>query len=390
MQCIKRLVRSESGVISVVAALSMVAILAMGALALDMGRIYLKRGALQTAADAGALAGANSLLAEGRDLDALRTIVKNYAWRNMVDDDRPASALTDGDILFLRDGAPDDVHPNQVEVKISLLEERGNPLKLGFAPILGIPSFDLTVTARAGLVGVCTSKCVKPFVVPTRFTWDDQAAPGTKFYMNGEMDVDSPGEVASVNVIGYDQNDVGTQFIIKPGDPVLAIVPGQYNLVDLPPVNKGTPVTGASAVNENIIGCAGSNSYAEVAPGDELQLEPGNSKGPVSSGCGDLIDSDPGAYWSDATEAVEGSSHGDPMDSPRVVIIAFYDPRQPPVSGRNSIIVHQLGAFFLEGVDPRGNVYARFINTVAVDPTGVGDPGCLLRISRVLLDSSRR
>jgi len=390
MQCIKRLVRSESGVISVVAALAMVAILAMGALALDMGRIYLKRSSLQTAADAGALAGANSLLGEGRDLAALRTIVRNYAVRNMVDSDRPGVALTDGDILFLRDGVPDDVHPNQVEVKISLLEERSNPLKLGFAPIIGIPSFDLTVTARAGLVGVCTSKCVKPFVVPTRFTWNDQAAPGTKFYMNGEMDVESPEEVASVEIIGYDQNDVGAQFVIKPGDPVLAIVPGQYNLVDLPPVNKGTPVTGASAVNENILGCTGSNSYAEVAPGDELQLEPGNSKGPVSSGCSDLIDSDPGAYWSEATEAVEGSSHSDPMDSPRVVIIAFYDPHQPPVSGRNSIIVYQLGAFFLENVDPHGNVYARFINTVAVDPSGTGDPSCLLRISRVQLDSSRQ
>ena len=386
---VRRLVRSESGIISVMAALSMVAILAMAALAIDMGRIYMKRSALQTAADTGALAGANSILAQGNDLDAIRTIIKNYAYGNLVADDVPTSALTDGDIVFLKDGVPDQSHPNQVEVTISLLEARDNPLQLGFGPAVGVPSVDMRVVARAGIVSACTSKCIKPFVVPTRFTWDDEAAPGTKFYNNGELDVDSLEEIDSVVVSGYNQDDVGTQFIIKPGDPVLAIVPGQYNLVDLPPMNKGTPVTGASAVYENIIGCTGSNSYATVAPGDELQLEPGNSKGPVSTGAAELINSDPGAYWSEATEAVEGSAHSDPMDSPRVVIIAFYDPRQPPVSGRNSIIVYQLGAFFIESVDNKGNVSARFINAVAVDPAGSGEDGCLLRMSRVQLDSSR-
>lgn len=386
---VRRFVRNENGVISVMAAFAMVAIMAMAALAIDMGRIYMKRSALQTAADTGALAGANSILAQGNDLDAIRAIVKNYAYKNLADEDVPARALSDSDIVFMKDGVPDQIHPNQVEVTISLLDARDNSLQLGFGPAVGIPSMDLQVVARAGIVGACTSKCVKPFVVPTRFTWDDAAAPGTKYYNNGELDVDSPEEMGTLVIIGYNQDDVGTQFVIKPGDPVLSIVPGQYNLVDLPPVNKGAPVTGASAVYENIIGCTGSNSYAVVAPGDELQLEPGNSKGPVSTGATELINSDPGAYWSDGTNAVEGSSHSDPMDSPRVVIIAFYDPRYPPVSGRNSIIVYQLGAFFIEDVDPKGNVYARFINAVAVDPSQAGDDGCLLRMSRVQLDSSR-
>lgn len=330
------------------------------------------------------------MMAEGYDFDQLRAIVTKYAGRNLSEADNALVAVTDADIVFMRDGVPTEIEPTQVEVTVRLTEERGNPLTLFFGKIIGVPTVDLSATARAGIVGMCSSKCIKPFVVPTKFEWDDLAAPGTKYYNNGELDVESVQELASVTVLGYNQDDIGTQIIIKPGDPQLAIVPGQYNLVDLPPVNKGVPVTGASAVQENIEGCTGSNSLFPVEAGDELQLEPGNSKGPVASGVKYVIDMDPYAYWDSATQSVEGSSYADPLDSPRVAIMAFYDPKQPPVSGRNSIIVYELGAFFLESVDGKGNVSARFMNTTAVDPADGGDPDCMLRISRVMLDSTRQ
>jgi len=384
------LLNDEHGIASLLVGLSMVALMGMTALAVDLGQVYLKRGALQTAADAGALAGATSLLAEGEDFTQLRTIVTKYATRNMVAADIPTTALTDTDIVFMKDGVATQIEPNQVEVTITLSLERGNPLMLHFGNIIGVPSIDVRVVSRAGIVGICSSKCVKPFVVPTKFDWDDQAAPGTKYYDNGKMDVESVTELNSVNILGYDQDDVGTQIVIKPGDPSATIVPGQYNLVDLPPVNKGTPTTGADAVRDNIAGCTGSNSEFAVGPGDELQLEPGNSAGPVKQGTGNLISQDPYAYWDESTKSIEGSEHSDPLDSPRVAIMAFYDPRTPPISGRNSITVYELGAFFIEGVDSNGNVSARFMNTVAVDPLSSDDSDCLLRMSRVMLDSSRQ
>lgn len=380
--------RDEHGLASVVVALSMTVIMGMVALAVDLGHIHLKRARLQTAADTAALAGANSLLAYGRDFTGLRAVIRAYAARNMDEADQVAVAIQDADIVFLGNGAPDPDDPDQVEVTITLSRERENPLALHFGGVIGVPVVDLSVTARAGLVPVCGSKCVKPFVVPTKFEWDDYADPGTKGYGNGELDVESPGELASVNVFGYDQGDVGTQIIIKPGDPQLAIAPGQYNLVDLPPVNKGDPVTGADAVRENIAGCTGSNDTL-VEPGDELLLEPGNSAGPVKQGVNDLLGEDPYAYWDSSRNAVEGSVYDDPMDSPRVALMAFYDPRQPPISGRNSIYVYELGAFFIEGVDGQGNVSARFINAVAVDPDPSGNDDCILRMSRLLMDSSR-
>lgn len=390
MTHILRFIRQERGTVSLLTALCLTMFLSLAALAIDLGSVYLKRGQLQTAADAGALAGANSLLAEGNDFAQLRTIAINYAARNLRDTDIPASAITEADVVFMKDGTPTTEDPNQVEVTVSLSTERGNPLVLKFGRIIGIPTMNVRAVSRAGIVGICSSKCVKPFVVPTKFDWNDQAAPGTKYFDNGRMDVESQAEVDSVNIIGYSQDDVGTQIIIKPGDPSLAIVPGQYNLVDLPPVNKGNPITGADAVRDNIAGCSGSNSLFPVGPGDELLLEPGNSAGPVKQGTGDLIAEDPYAYWDTSTNSVEGSMHDDPLDSPRVAIMAFYDPKQPPQSGRNSIIIHELGAFFIESVDSAGNVSARFMNTVAVEPESSDNSDCLLRMSRIMLDSSRQ
>ncbi|WP_316897654.1 Tad domain-containing protein [Pseudodesulfovibrio indicus] len=389
MRRIPDVIRNEHGFATVMVSLCMAALMGLTALAVDLGRAYLKRSALQTAADAGALAGANSLLAEGRDFEKLRLIVASYAARNLTEGDNPSEAVTDADIVFLRDGVPDEENPNQVEVTVTLSGERGNAFPLYFGSAVGKGAMTIEVTARAGLAGMCSSKCGKPFVVPTKFEWDDSAAPGTKYYQNGTFDVESPEELASVNVLGYTQDDMGTRIIIKPGDPSLAIAPGQYNLVDLPPINKGDPITGAAMVKENIEGCTGSNSFATVAPGDELLIEPGNSAGPVKAGTNTLISQDPYAAWDQSTRSIEGSSYSDPLDSPRVVIISFYDPRYPPTGGRNSIIVYELGAFFLESVDSAGNVTARFINTVAVDPESSGDD-CLLRISRLMLDSTRQ
>lgn len=390
MKILKRLFTSEKGVATVLVAMSMVALMGMAALAVDIGRAYVKRSTLQTAADAGALAGANSLLAFGNDLETLRAIVSQYANRNMVPDDNPSAALNDADIVFMKDGVVNNTDPNQVEVTITLSNARGNPFPLYFGSAIGIPRMDISVVSRAGIVGVCSSKCVKPFVVPTQFTWDDTAAPGTKYYNNEQFDVESPEELGTVQITGYSQEDIGTEIIIKPGDPSLSITPGQYNLVDLPPVNKGVPTRGAAMVQENIEGCTGSSSEATVGPGDEMLLEPGNSKGPVKAGVTSLMNEDPYARWDADTNSIKDSSFSDPMDSPRVAIIAFYDPRYPPISGRNTIKVHEMGAFFIEEVTPQGNVHARFINTVATDPDSDNSDDCLLRMSRVLLDSGRQ
>lgn len=123
--------------------------------------------------------------------------------------------------------------------------------------------------------------------------------------------------------------------------------------------------------------------------GDELQLEPGNMSGPTRQGLSALLADDPDAYWDSGTNSIKGSAFGDPTNSPRVALITFYDPRKPPISGRNTIFVHQLGAVFIEGVDGRGNVQARFIRAVAKSPKSLGAGAGLLAVAKLIPDSSR-
>jgi hypothetical protein len=360
----------------------------VAALAVDLGNLRAKRADLQNAADAAALAGASASLSWRGDPDAVRQMALEYALKNLAASDQPEIAVTAADVSLLQDGVPDENAANQVEVRISRTAERGNPVALFFGRVFGRESADLTATARAGLFPVCTSKCVKPFIVPTKFTWDDTAAgAGSAAYNNGELDVNNAAELNSVQVIGYSQADVGTRVTLKYGDPHDTVVPSQYSAVDFPPVGKGDPVTGAAEYKENIAGCTGSNTVL-VELDDELYLEPGNMVGPTDQGLRKLLADDPYAHWDDATGSIVGSDYPDPLNSPRVGIVAFYDPRYPPTSGRNTLRVYQLGAVFIESLQNQGEIHARFINTLARSPQSA--PGeCLTFIARLIADSSR-
>jgi hypothetical protein len=367
--------------------LGAVALIGFAALSVDLAYMHYKRSGLQKAADAAAMAGAASLLSHRGDLPAVQDIVLEIARANLSEGDEPEAAVTAGDVNFFVNGNLQG-DADEIEVSVRRVNERANPVGLFFGRVLGRDSAEIGATARAGITFLCSSRCVKPFIVPTKFDWDDFAAdPNSKYYGNGELDVDSSEEMASVDVLGYGQEDVGTRVTLKFGDPKDTIVPSHYNAVDYPPVNKGDPVTGASAYSANIAGCDGSNRVL-LELGDELYLEPGNMTGPTDNGLSRLIDQDPFAYWDDSDKAIKESAYDNPLDSPRVSIIAFYDPRHPPTSGRNTLKVYQLGAVFVEDLGSQGEIQARFINAVPKSP-GPRQGNCLLAMPRMTLDSSR-
>ena len=128
---------------------------------------------------------------------------------------------------------------------------------------------------------------------------------------------------------------------------------------------------------------------AVVEPGDKLQTEPGNKVGPTRTGVNELISDDSGAYWDTASKSIKGSRFKDPLASPRVALIPFFDPLQPPYSGRNYLIVHQLGAVFIESIDSRGNITGRFLKTVPYSPKSTGTGNGMLAVARLIQDSSR-
>lgn len=128
---------------------------------------------------------------------------------------------------------------------------------------------------------------------------------------------------------------------------------------------------------------------AVVEPGDQLKTEPGNMSGATRQAVLTLISEDSGAYWDSGSKSVKGSRFKDPLLSPRVALIPFYDPLYPPISGRSYVKVHQLGAVFVESVDSKGNVKGRFVRAVPYNPKDTGGGNGMLATAMLIPDSSR-
>ena len=385
----RSLYANERGSAGLILALVMATLAGVAALALDLGAMHVRRSSLQTSADSAALAGANAIISYGSDLDKVRTVILEFAKANLDGQDQPGTAVQTSDIAFYKNGVPNTASPNQVEVTVRRAQARGNPMELFFGKVVNVDSADISARARAGVVYADSSRNLKPWSVATKFTWNDYAdCRCGHYYSNGVLDVDSVKEMASVVVQGYGVADLGVKVVLKVGDPHDVIVPSQYNAIDYPPLNKGVPVVGAAEYRENIDGSGGSNVVL-VEPGDQLQTEPGNKTGPTKQGVQSLIAQDSGAYWDPATRSIKGSAYKDPLLSPRVAIIPFYDPRYPPVSGRSYVTVVHLGAVFIEGIDCKTNVTGRYITTVPVAPKGTGSGNGMLAVARLIQDSSR-
>ena len=93
--------------------------------------------------------------------------------------------------------------------------------------------------------------------------------------------------------------------------------------------------------------------------------------GPTKEGVQDLIDQDPTAFW-DASCGCVKSPLG--ASSPRVIRIAFFDPRFPVVSGRKYVTAVNVGGFFIEGVRSNGDVTGRYTRVSSLG--GTPDPAC--------------
>ncbi|QLA14856.1 pilus assembly protein TadG-related protein [Desulfolutivibrio sulfoxidireducens] len=366
----------ETGSIMILGALVLVLLAGMGTMAVDYGFLQHKRSQLQNAADAAALAGAAELVRSGGSMAAATQTAVRFGQENLGEKDNAAVAVTNADVVFYKgDTAVETGSADAVEVTAGRSQARGNTVDLALGGILGWNTQDLSATARASLFCSDQTRCLKPFSPPAKFTWNDSCDANPKYRDNGAFDPQSACELASVVVLGYGNQDLGTTILLKLGDSHDTVVPGHFNPVDFPPVNRGTPETGASVYRLNIAGCTGSNNTL-VRDGDELQIEPGNMVGPTNQGLDELLAADPDAAWDDTAKAITGSKFSDPMKSPRVALIPFYDPSRPQMSGRNTIYVYQLGAVFIDGVSKGGDVTGRFLRGMAMDPRRMASRPC--------------
>jgi hypothetical protein len=383
---------------------AMAVLAGFGILTIDIGRMLVTRTQLQNGADAAALAGAAmycngtpteeevkaraKLIGDGNQALEFNATNLDILYEDIVIEDAPAghdvTVTTRSDtrqfllglFTYFQESNPD------ADVPAAASEANVNAI----------------ATARCG--GTCSVSCVKPWSIPDR--WDDVTgipgymgedrrrgdwrndnhwnreeftdANGNGLYDDGEAYVDANGdgqyneENYHPSLTGYGPDPVPGNFLSPEGDIGLELVlhagnpstsdppePGQYFSIDLPPVNKGTPIPGGDEYRENIARC----NAASIERGDWLQTEPGLMTGPTNQGMRDLIAQDPDATWDDATQSVVNSNFA---VSPRIVLIPIHDPRIPISSGRTDLLqVTKVAAFFMERMVGPAEVRGRFL-----------------------------
>jgi len=325
---IKDFLKKQEGNVMVIVAAAMVVVLGMAAGAIDVGYIFTAKNQLQTAVDASALAGASGLLYN--QAEATSRAIQFAGMNTCMNDPVVISAAN---ITF----------PTAERINV----QANRQLNLFFGRVLGIDTITITAMAEAeiGILGGVGG--LKPWAIP---------------------DLNYP---------------LGAPVILKAGElGAEGTASGFFYPVDFPPINRGDPIGGAQQYGDNIMYGADDPIFV----GDELLVEPGNMIGPTAAGVRYIIDQDPNAYWyADDDYGQNGGYVADSdfegFTSPRIVKIPFYDPDYPPDSGRNTVEVIRLGAFFVEGISGR-NVMGRFMEITA---PGFGDgTGSLIKDVRLV------
>ena len=357
--------RDERGMTLVMVATGMVAFLSATMLAVDVGMMMVARTEAQSAADAGALAGAVALGFDDYD-DRSET---GPAVQNAI---AAGSAVENGVINAQASVLPEDVSfpaINQVRVRVQRSSVRGNPLTTFFAPIFGVDTVNIGAEATAEVSPANAMTCVKPFTIPDK--WIERQTPPWdptdtfNLYDNKGKPLADPDvyiPLGQPGYTGYNANtDRGALVTLKAGQGS-QITPSFYF-----PYSIGG-VSGANEYEWNIANC-----NTTVMDFDDLMMaEPGNMSGPTRSGIEALIAKDSLARWDTYDTKVVSSMH----PSPRVVAIPLFDPvyyETGKQNGRNADlkVVNYLG-FFIE--EMQGNDVVGRVTPVSGILSGNGGP----------------
>lgn len=353
----------EEGSIFVWSAVGLAVLIVFAGFATDVPYLFVARQQAQTAADAGAIAGAYALPNEY----SARGQAKTFAGKTPIIGTPLTEPQIDAFTCNSNGGAigecaANSANPDQVTCITHRDVAHGNPMPLFLLPVLRFfnpqtqTTADVSATATARRVSTCSSQCFKPWSITDK--WTD---------VNGNGEFEEGTDLYDPVTTGYQwPRDNGMQVTLKLGGN--AITPSFFYAVDFPPQNRGTPDTGGSVYRDNIATC-GNGSF--VAAGDQLQKEPGNMQGPTKHGVDDLIALDPAAFWDTGCNCVN-SPQGN--SSPRMIRIAFFDPRYPARPGRNYVTVIKVGGFFLESVANNGDVTGRYTQVTAFG--GQANPAC--------------
>jgi Flp pilus assembly protein TadG len=372
--------RNERGAVIIHVAIALIALLAFGAIVTDQGVMFVARRQAQTAADAGALAGALSLLADPSKTAEATLAAQTFASANTV----WGQATANADILVspLPFTCPASAGGGNSCIRVDVM--RGVPDRNGSAHtnsmptymmrMVGLTSQGVRATATAQVAAGNAVQCIKPWIVADKWIDND----GTTHPPGGwdQYDTYSP-PTDSYSPPGFKAtgsgNDYGLQLVLKEGQT------GTWSSGWTMQVDFGT--SGSNAYRAEIAGCPtyvptvglydGSIPCASKSDTPNpvkgcVSVKPGMANGPTQQGVADLIKLDSSATWNTSTNSVSGGcmatgSCANPTGaniSPRIVPLAIFNTQAyyneeagNACSGGNCVaqVVNLLG-FFVEGM----------------------------------------
>jgi|GEM_PF-4026997 len=369
----------QGGAVMPMAGFIIIALLALAAIAVDVGYILVTKQQLQNAADACVLAAASAMILEEPEKTVgVYDRVTDMCSRHRAGDEESITIVPSEDVV---------IEDNKLTVYTQKLRDRGNGLPLFFARILGIRYANVTAKAALEVYTSTSACCVKPWAIADR--WDDETPitgypswqnndrwdgehfedlNGNRLWDEGESFEDENGngvydseyynrELSQENLAGYipelpPEGHIGMQLKLKVASQSDRAASSYFNPVVLPwPDDDEYPARGAARYEQSIIEC----NPTVIQQGEELFLEsePGRMVGPTNHGAKTIIQQDPTAYWNEQTNMVDHYGGGGALgESPRVIMIPVFDPRMWPGSGRlqgeNSVVISKIVAFFLE------------------------------------------
>jgi Putative Flp pilus-assembly TadE/G-like len=261
---------NDSGYIIVMVAVFLVVMLALVALAVDMGVTYAARTQNQAAADAGALAGAVSFLDTSMPQPAT---AQTQAVQVAIANKTLGVSVGAGDVTAVGDA---------VNRRVTVTINRTEPTF--FSKVVGFNSFNVRTTAIAEAASRASrDKCTKPWFIPNSLGTTAPCGPMGACNTGKVLLAGSPPQVTAY-AAGLMQSPPipeNNEFVMKPQSPGGAISPSDFYVIDI-----GGAGGGAAQYQAAVESCV---EDAETLCQGPYQVKTGNMVGPTKDGINNLI-----------------------------------------------------------------------------------------------------
>jgi hypothetical protein len=337
----------DRGAITIHVAIALIALITFTSIVVDYGVMWVSRTQAQAAADAGALAGAITLMLDATATGKATAVATHFASANVVWGQ--ATATTDILVSPLPFNCPDGV-PSCIRVDVMRGLDNphdgsahSNTLPTYFAKMVNINSQGVRATATAQIAKGNAVQCIKPWVVADKWT-DNSAAPNNGLGPGwDQMDTFDPA-VDTYTARGFSaQTDVGLELMLK-GEGKdwssgwtleIELGGGNGGNVYRDEISFCPPWVKTIGLWQSPTPCADFQTDQHEEAGC-LNVKTGVKAGPTQQGVSNLIGYDPTAYWDTSTNSVAGGCTAagtcrtqNPLGidiSPRIVPLALFDP----------------------------------------------------------------